>query len=249
MKKKTIWFWIVAAFFVVLSVGFFGFPGYRFSGFLCLGAAALVLCYWFFAIYPCKTTKWLRRILTIFLILGLLAAAVTGVCIANAGTGDDSASCEYVIVLGAGVNGTQPSLILWERLQATLAYLQSHKNAICVVSGGQGSGEDITEAACMQTYLTEHGIDPERIWMEEKATSTWENIRFSLDLIEEKTGQRPKTAGIVSNEFHLYRAGLIAKRQQLTGVGIPAETSWVSLRVNYFLREIVAVWKLIILGS
>ena len=85
--------------------------------------------------------------------------------------------------------------------------------------------------------------------MEEKATSTWENIRFSLDLIEEKTGQRPKTAGIVSNEFHLYRAGLIAKRQQLTGVGIPAETSWVSLRVNYFLREIVAVWKLIILGS
>lgn len=153
-----------------------------------------------------------------------------------------------MIVLGAGVNGTQPSLILWERLEATRAFLQSNEDAICVVSGGQGPGEDITEAACMQAYLVEHGIDPERIWMEEKATSTWENIGFSLELIEEKTGQRPQTAGIVSNEFHLYRAGLMAQRQQLTAVGIPAETSWVSLRVNYFLREIAAVWKLIVLG-
>ena len=101
----------------------------------------------------------------------------------------------------------------------------------------------------MQAYLVEHGIAPERIWMEEKATSTWENIRFSLDLIEKTTGLRPKTAGIVSNEFHLCRAGLMARRQGLTAVGIPAHTSWVSLRVNYFLREIVAVWKLMILGS
>ena len=97
--------------------------------------------------------------------------------------------------------------------------------------------------------LTAKGIAPERIWMEDKSTSTWENIAFSLDLIEEKTGQRPQKAGILSSEYHIFRAGLVARSQNLEAIGIPAKTSWVSLRINYFLREIVAVWYYALLGG
>ena len=101
----------------------------------------------------------------------------------------------------------------------------------------------------MQAYLVKHGIEDSRIWMEEEATSTWENLSYSMALIEEKTGQRPHRLGIVSNEFHMFRAGLMAKEMDLEMVGIPAKTSWVSLRINYFVREIVGVWKHFILGG
>ena len=85
--------------------------------------------------------------------------------------------------------------------------------------------------------------------MEDQAVNTRENIRFSLDIIEEKTGARPETIGLVSSEYHLYRAGLFAREENVTSYGIPARTSWVSLRINYFLREIAAVWYYIILGG
>ena len=107
----------------------------------------------------------------------------------------------------------------------------------------------LAEASFMKEYLTGRGIDADRIWLEEKSTSTWENLEFSLGVIEEKTGKRPHAVGIVSSEFHLYRAGLVAEKMQVTAIGIPVKTSRVSLFVSYFLREIVAVWKYAVLGG
>ena len=101
----------------------------------------------------------------------------------------------------------------------------------------------------MQAYLVKHGIEDSRIWMEEEATSTWENLSYSMALIEEKTGRRPEQIGLVSSEYHLYRAGLLARAENITSYGIPARTSWVTLRINYFLREIVAVWYYTLLGG
>ena len=101
----------------------------------------------------------------------------------------------------------------------------------------------------MSQYLIEKGIEADRILLEDKATSTKENIRFSLDLIEDLTGVRPQKAGIVSSEYHLYRAGQIAKDLNLESVGIPATTRIISLRINYFLREIAGVWYNIIFGG
>ena len=168
--------------------------------------------------------------------------------VVRAGCGQE-VSCDYIVVLGAGVNGTVPSLSLRERLDAAYRYLLAHPDAVCVVSGGQGNGEDITETQCMFNDLTARGIEESRIWMEDKATNTRENIRFSLDLIEEKTGRRPEQIGLVSSEYHLYRAGLLARAENITSYGIPARTSWVTLRINYFLREIVAVWYYTLLGG
>ena len=93
------------------------------------------------------------------------------------------------------------------------------------------------------------GIPAERIWLEEKATSTWENITFSLDLIEEKTGLRPEKIGVLSSEYHLFRASLFAKRCGVEFVGIPAATSLPSVKLNHFLREIAALWYYMIFGG
>ena len=248
MRKLWI-FLFAAAGLILLGLCFYSMPGFDFSGLVCVGLAAVAVCYWALFRFPGKIFKWLRRVLTVCVILGVTVAAVTGIFIAKASKGTSDGDCDYIIVLGAGVNGTEPSLILTERLQATVNYLTEHEDAICIVSGGQGEGEQITEAACMQAYLVKHGIEDSRIWMEEKATSTWENLSYSMDLIEEKTGTRPDRVGVISNEFHMFRAGLMAKEMDIEMVGIPAKTSWVSLRINYFVREIVGVWKHFILGG
>ena len=181
--------------------------------------------------------------------IGFVIAAVTGCFIIHAAFGDASQEQEYIVVLGAGVNGTVPSLSLRERINAAHDYLTAHPDAIAVVSGGKGNGEDITEALCMYNELTKMGIDGSRVWMEDQATSTFENLKFSMALIEEKTGSRPASIGIVSSEYHLFRAGLFASAQNVTSVGIPAVTTWPHLRINYFIREIIAVWHYIVFGG
>ena len=242
--------WLPAIGFLVLGLAICVFiPSYRFSGYILLGLAAVLVCYRLLAILGVTHLALahnLRRVLTVCLCLGLLAAAITFGFVFQGSLGDTEAECQYIIVLGAGVNGTEPSLTLRERINAAYDYLTAHPDTICIVSGGQGWNEDISEAACMQRELTEMGIDPERIWMEDKSTSTIENLEFTLAIIEEKTGTRPSHLGIVSSEYHLYRAGLMAADRGLTSTGIPAATSWLSLRINYFLREIVAVWYYLI---
>lgn len=233
---------VIAGIFAVGLAVHLGLSGCRFLGLIIWGIDAIIACYYLLAKTKKTAGKIMIWILTILLGLGIAAATVTGIAIGKAEKGSPDAQCEYLIVLGAGVNGTTPSLSLWERINAAYDYLDTHKDTICIVSGGQGSGENITEAQCMFNELTKMGIPESRIWLEEKADSTWKNIIYSLDLIEEKTGKRPKAAGIVSSEYHLYRAGLYAKEASIDAVLIPAKTSWGHLHLNYFLREIFGVW-------
>ena len=95
----------------------------------------------------------MRRLFTGCLCLILALMTVTGGLVLSGAGGAEDPACAYVVVLGAGVNGTQPSPSLEERLEAALAYLQTYPEAQCVVSGGQGGGENITEALCMYTWL------------------------------------------------------------------------------------------------
>lgn len=251
-KKKSFWSWLWVLLPVLLGLlVYFGIPGFSFTAYILFGIAAVIACYLLIAALEKlhrKASRLLFWLLTCGLLLGSVAAVITGIPIAKAASAAPEA-CRYVIVLGAGINGSVPSLSLRNRLDAACDYLKANPDTICIVSGGQGPGEDLTEALCMFNDLTAKGIAPERIWMEDKSTSTWENIAFSLDLIEEKTGQRPQKAGILSSEYHIYRAGLVARSQNLEAIGIPAKTSWVSLRINYFLREIVAVWYYALLGG
>ena len=101
----------------------------------------------------------------------------------------------------------------------------------------------------MYRELATLGIDPKRLWIEDEATSTWENLNFSLDLIEEKTGERPAKLGVLSSEYHLFRASLFAKACDVEFVGIPAKTSRLSQAVNHFMREVAGVWHYLLLGG
>lgn len=189
-----------------------------------------------------------RRLFTICLCLVLALMAVTGGLVLSGTRGAGDPACAYVVVLGAGVNGTQPSPSLEERLEAALAYLHTYPEAQCVVSGGQGSGENVTEALCMYTWLTDRGIPPERIWQEERAASTRENLRFSLELIQEKTGSRPRELAVVSSEYHLYRASRMAKAEGVECLGVPAVTQPLVLRLHYGFREIFGIWYFLLFG-
>lgn len=254
MKEiKNTALWILAAILGFLGISiYFLLPGYSFTGLVLLGLGALVVCYRLLALLERRAitaAKLLRLILSICVCLGVLAAVVTGTFIYHAGLGNPETACEYVVVLGCGVNGTVPSLSLRNRIDGAYAYLVAHPDAICVVSGGQGPGEDITEAACMKRELVAMGIDPDRIWEEDKSTSTQENLEYSLAVIEANAGFRPTTIGIVSAEYHLYRASLMAADQGVTAVGIPGKTTWFTLWANYHMREIVAVWAYLIFGG
>lgn len=238
----------VAAVLVTLGFVLMIVPGFQFSITLCFAFAATLVLMYYLKMHPTPLTGTIFRIICIMLILGIIAAAVTAIFIIRGAFPAQPADCEYIVVLGAGVRGTVPSLSLQERINAAYDYLLSHPNTIAVLSGGQGPGEDITEAACIYRELTNKGIEGSRLLIEDKSASTIENLRFSLALLEETLGKRPTRIGIISSEYHLFRASLFAKELQVESCGIPAKTSWFALKVNYFLREIVAVWKFYVLG-
>lgn len=143
-----------------------------------------------------------------------------------------------VVVLGCTVYGDKPSMILKERLDVAVRYLQEYKEVPCILSGGKGPGEDISEAECMYRYLTERGIEEERLYKEDNSTSTRENLLFSKNIIEEN--EFPETLMIVSNEFHQYRASKIAMSLDMQANAIVAKTTW-WLFPTYYVRELYGI--------
>lgn len=239
---------IIAAVFVVIALIVAFIPGFQFTVTVCIAFAALMVLMYYLQKFPTPLTIGIFRTLWVLLILGILAASITLGFIIKAAHPAQIPACDHIIVLGAGVRGTVPSLSLQERINAAYDYLTANPKAIAVLSGGQGPGEDITEAACMYRELTQMGIDSKRLFLEEASTSTIENLMFSLNVIEEHTGSRPRTIGIVSSEYHIFRAKLFAKSLGLDPIGIPGKVSWFPLSLNYYPREVIAVWKYFVLG-
>ena len=245
--------WLSCGILAVLAVFLkYCVPGYSFSALVCICLICLILFYTLIPLVGLKFpvfAKGVTRIFTALLVAGLLVVGTTEALIIHASFGDPKEQVEYMVVLGAKVNADGPSVSLWDRICGAYEYLEEHPHVIAVVSGGQGTDEPITEAECMYRELVNLGIDPKRIWREEEATSTWENFKFSLDLIEEKTGTRPTKLGVLSSEYHLFRASLFAKACEVEFVGIPAKTSRASQAINHFMREVAGVWHYILLGG
>ena len=143
-----------------------------------------------------------------------------------------------VVVLGCRVKNKKPSLALKERLDKTYQYLNENPKLQCILSGGQGANEEISEAKCMYQYLVSKGIAPHRLYQEDKSTSTRENILFSYQLIKKEN--LPKAITIITNEFHEYRAQTIARRLNIKSYAISAHTAW-WLFPTYFVREIFGI--------
>ena len=249
----SIFCWVGIVICLILAVFFkFFMLGYSFTVAVLLGVSAILLFYalipLFAKTYP-LTARRLRRMVSTILCIGLIVVGATEFFILRSSLGQPKETCDYVVVLGAKVRESGPSVSLWDRIYGARDYLETHPDVIAVLSGGQGPDEPMTEAQAMYEKLVELGIDRDRLWMEDKATSTWENLNFSLDLIEEKTGTRPEKIGIVSSEYHLFRASLFADACNVQSVGIPAKTSIISQRINHFMREVAGVWHYLILGG
>jgi len=143
-----------------------------------------------------------------------------------------------VIVLGCKAYGERPSITLEERLKAAIKYLNANPESACIVSGGQGADETISEAECMYRYLTNNGIAPERIYKEDQSTTTRENLAFSYGIIKEH--KLNETIAIATNNFHEYRAGKIAESIGLEYGAASGKTAlW--LLPTYYARELFAI--------
>ena len=235
-------FWMVLA--ALLGSGAFLWTfrasGYHYTSLLPLSAAFLMLVFRF-------GKRWLKRLvgLTAALMLGAMLAAEMPIL--RAALSAPAGDAPYVIVLGAAVYGETPSLSVRHRCDRALKHLTRNPDAVAVVSGGQGPGEDISEAECMRRYLRDKGVTEGRILVEDRSTSTRENLAFSKAVIETAGGD-PSHVAVVSSSYHLYRAGHMAASLGMAAEGLPSTDGYPVYMTGMYLREAVAVWKLWILG-
>lgn len=188
-----------------------------------------------------KTAKILKNVLTSLVCAGLILFAVIEVIVVGGSRTDKNPQAPYLIVLGAGVNGDEPSLSLLYRLEAAKKYLNDYPESKAIVSGGQGAGENISEAECMRRWLRDNGVSHERIIMEDKSTSTYENLRNSLEIINERGDDPSAKIAVLSQEYHLFRAKFYARELGADTVGIAASTGNKVMMVSYTMREAFAV--------
>lgn len=146
---------------------------------------------------------------------------------------------DYIVVLGAGLNGSQLTPLLANRVDKGIALLARNPQAKLILSGGQGPGEDLPEGEAMAGYAIQRGVDPARILVERRSGTTEENLRYSRALM---AGPAPRVA-VVTTAYHVFRALVIAKKQGLRCVGFGAKTKWY-FTLNAVLREFAGYVKL-----
>ena len=176
----------------------------------------------------------------IFLATGIVLTIVESVFMVmySARKAPESEQPPVVIVLGCQVRDGHPSTLLQARIDTAYDYLVAHPECKCIVSGGQGADEVISEAQCMYDSLVSSGIAPERLYLENRSTTTRENLRFCKEIMDrEGLGD---TAVLVTNSWHEFRAQMIASDLGLRCGGVGAPTAWWLFPANY-LREILAI--------
>ncbi|MBR2861102.1 MAG: YdcF family protein [Clostridia bacterium] len=234
--------YIISIFSLLILAAFFFFvpAGYSFLALVLLCISVVIGLYWILSIKPNKTKRLLKTILTCFMCLICVLFIVAEIPVISTCFKREKASSPYCIVLGAAVHGSRPSRVLNERISAAEEFLKTNPDSVAVLSGGQGPGEDIAEAECMKNILIERGIAESRLLVENKSTTTKENIAFSKKIIQSLSPDETNVT-IISSETHLYRACIIAKEAGLNPSPFAAKTR-TTVIIPQLLRESVAVW-------
>ena len=134
---------------------------------------------------------------------------------------------------------------LSRRLNTAVKYIKENPDAKVILSGGQGPGEDISEAEAMKRYLCGLGIEESRMILEDQSVNTDQNLEFSMAKMENSGS----SVVIVSNDFHIFRALHIAKRKGIKNVeGLGSPTVWYTAP-NMYVREAFAVVKYALCGQ
>ena len=240
MKHK-----MTVAIMILLLIGAvlrFALRGHDFLGYACWGLAALLF------LFP-RLPGWGRWVLAGLLVLGAAVFVILELPIVRDARTDADPEADYLIVLGAGIDGMNPSRSLLDRLEATADYLNRYPEAVAIVSGSQGPDEPVPEANVMARWLEEHGIDSARIVQETEADNTRQNLQNSFAIIEDLGGDWTKNVAIVTSEYHLWRAKQMARALGCEPIGVAAHTAYPDLMVNYFIREAFAAAYMRVAGT
>lgn len=214
------------------------FTSVRFCGFLCLCGAVFFLVWGLLDAHKRRPAVLVaRRTLAGLTALGcVIFLGLELEVLLNSRT-DYDRTPEAVVVLGAGVNGRVPSLSLVVRLQACLEYVADKPDIPIIVTGAQGPGEDITEARCMADWLTAQGADPNRIYLEEQAVNTEENVLYSKAILEALGIAPDAPVAVVTSDYHLCRAKLYWDTEGFIPVAAHMPAAQLPLTINYYIRE------------
>lgn len=186
----------------------------------------------------------IKILLVIFLVLIIFLWVLTNQWMADGEKPLADGTNDYAVILGAKVNGTKPSLSLQYRLDAALEYGKKYPHVKFILSGGKGPDEEISEAEAMRRFLVENGIAEERLFLETESTSTYENLLYSKKMLPDSV----RTITIVSNDYHLKRAKMIADHLGLKADVVPAKTpKMVEAKLKF--RERLALIKTYIIGK
>ena len=188
---------------------------------------------------------WIRALLALILV-GVLSFCGLFACVMYGAYDHIQGEPEVMVILGCQVRQDGPSVLLRDRLDEALDYLEDHPDMTVVVSGGQGPDEPTTEAQAMYDYLVEYGVEPDRIWQEDQSHNTWQNVRYTLALLEEKGADTSAGVVLVSSGFHLTRARMLWERAS-GGAGelstLAAPCTHVPSRLKMYIREPFALVK------
>ncbi len=194
--------------------------------------------------------KWVRYIfravLIIYAVLVAYAVTLSAFMIANMNDAPEKDGSRTVIVLGCQVRRDGPSLMLSRRIDAAYEFLSEDEKADCIVSGGKGDNEHISEAEAMYEVLVNDGIAQSRITKEDKSSSTYENLLFSKQILEDNG--KPLRIAIVTDGFHQWRARLQAESLGYDVKCVSAATPWYLIPV-YWVREWFALSYLFVFGA
>lgn len=215
--------------------------------------AGAALCVWIFCVSVKPLHRFIRGVCLRFLLTKILYRAVNAVFIAFAvygaivsgfmlfAMGQAPSGDSTVVLLGAQVRGSgEPSLILRGRIEAAREYLESNVKTKAVLTGGKGIDEPMSEAECMYSLLVEEGVSKDRLFVEDKAKNTKENLTFSQEIIEEN--KLNKNLAIATDGFHQLRARIIASQLGIKGkVGAVNSRTEFKYLPTYYVREWFAV--------
>ena len=220
----------------------FALRGYAWWGYALLLVAALIVLHRF-----APPVLW--KIIVALVCVGLVYFCIVEAPIIKNARTDKDPERPYLIVLGAAVYGDRPSLTLVRRLEGALSYLNTYPESVAIVSGGMGPGETVTEGQAMFDWLVANGIAPERVLIEDRATSTMENLQYSFEIIRSRGDEPAGNVAIVSSAYHLYRAKcMAAKLGAPNAAGVAAPWGYFFVMLNYFIREAFGVTHLWVFG-
>ena len=229
--------WIPAAILTLLSLALLIFAG---IGFGCIVPFMLALAGWL-AVWLIRRGKprWGRCLWGLVGAASLLLVSTLvwiGVNEVQSPSRTPPPNCDTIIVLGTGIEDGRPTPHLRMRLIAAIETAERYPEAMIIPSGGLDTGETVSEARVMAAFLKERGIGAERIIIEPRSTSTYENLVYSRPLA------KGDTVVIVTSGFHTLRAALWCRWMDWDVATVGSPTPW-AVGVHWRVRECLALWK------